>query len=355
MRIVVATVVHDEEDARIRYRQIPALLADGHEVVYVAPMVDTNTSTVEIAGLERRVVPRAAGRRRLAAIRAAAKVLAAETTHADLTIVHDPELTLLDRWIHGPRIFDVHEDLPAQVVDKDWIPETIRQVVAQLAARLEGRAAKRFSLLLAEDSYRDRLGSHPVVLNLPVVPPRCPPSERGRAVHLGRLSFSRGVEVLVEVAERLPAIAFESIGPVDDAALSVVASSSPNLTLAGRVPNPEALSLIGGATAGLALLGDRPNYRGSMPTKVLEYMAHGVPVVATPLPAVVDLVERSGAGIVVPFDDPSAVVEAITHLDGDDGLRGRCSAAGRRLAASYNWTVHAPRFVEACRAVAEAG
>ena len=84
-------------------------------------------------------------------------------------------------------------------------------------------------------------------------------------------------------------------------------------------------------------------------------LAHGVPVVATPLPAVVDLVERSGAGIVVPFDDPTAVVEAVSRLDGDDDLRGRCAAAGRQVAAAHDWTIHAPRFVEACRAVAGAG
>jgi len=355
VRIVVATVVHDGQDARIRHRQIPALLAAGHEVVYVAPDGGVDGEREDPVGLRRCVVPRAAGRRRLGALRAVARVLAAETPAADLTIVHDPELTLLDRWIRGPRIFDVHEDLPAQIGDKDWIPAALRPAVARLASRLEGRAARRFSLVLAEDSYRDRLGEHPVVPNAPVVPAACVPPGPGRVVHLGRLSMGRGADVLVEAARGLPEVAVESIGPVDDAVRPLLEAGPTNLTVVGRLPNPEALIRIGGATAGLALLRDRPNYRGSVPTKVLEYMAHGVPVVATPLPAVVDLVERSGAGIVVPFDDPTAVVEAVSRLDGDDDLRGRCAAAGRQVAAAHDWTIHAPRFVEACRAVAGAG
>ncbi len=45
-----------------------------------------------------------------------------------------------------------------------------------------------------------------------------------------------------------------------------------------------------GALAGLSLLHDEPNFRHSLPTKVVEYMARGVPVVTTPLPAAADLV-----------------------------------------------------------------
>lgn len=355
MRIIVATVVHDPDDARIRHRQIPALLAAGHQVVYVAPEGGVGDDATEVSGLERRIVPRAFGRRRLSALRAVARVLAVETPRADLTIVHDPELTVLDRWIRGPRIFDVHEDLPAQVVDKDWIPVWLRPAISRLGARLERRAAGRFSLLLAEDSYQERLGDHPVVPNVPVVPPDCLPSGGGRVVHLGRLSYGRGAETIVAAARELPWMTVESIGPVDEMVRSLVTSGSANLDLIGPLPSPVALSRIAGATAGLALLQDRPNYRGSVPTKVLEYMAHGVPVVATPLPALTELVGATGAGILVPFDDYEAVVEAVSRLDGDPDLRRRCAVAGREVVAAYDWTVHGPRFVEACRAVAQAG
>ncbi|HAQ23203.1 MAG TPA: glycosyl transferase, partial [Acidimicrobiaceae bacterium] len=80
-----------------------------------------------------------------------------------------------------------------------------------------------------------------------------------------------------------------------------------------------------------------PNYRHSVPTKVLEYMAHGIPVIATPLPEVRRLLEDNNAGLIVPFDDPQAVVEAISALD-RDGLRERCVQNGRRLVRDrFDW------------------
>ena len=51
------------------------------------------------------------------------------------------------------------------------------------------------------------------------------------------------------------------------------------------------MATIDGALAGLSLLRDLPNYRGSMPTKVVEYLAHGVPAITTPLPLAREIVQ----------------------------------------------------------------
>ena len=115
----------------------------------------------------------------------------------------------------------------------------------------------------------------------------------------------------------------------------------------GFVPNGHALAALPGAAAGLSLLQDHPNYRHSMPTKVLEYLAHGVPVVSTPLPAVVSLMEGRDWGLIVPFDDDSAVLDAVKALLGDAELRHRLAANGRRLVSeSFDWATDASRFVE---------
>ena len=61
-------------------------------------------------------------------------------------------------------------------------------------------------------------------------------------------------------------------------------------------------------------------------------------MITTPNPVARRIVEDAGAGIVVPFDDPSAVAEAIDRL-ADVEFRRRCAANGRRVAqASYNWS-----------------
>ena len=114
----------------------------------------------------------------------------------------------------------------------------------------------------------------------------------------------------------------------------------------GRVANEVALERLRGATAGLSLLHDLPNYRHSRPTKVVEYMAQGVPVVTTPSPVAVDIVERHRCGFVVPFGDVQAVADAVAELAADPDLRAELGANGHRAALEhYDWRRSGPRFV----------
>jgi len=353
VRVLVVTVVHHPEDARILHRQIGTLLDEGVEVVYLAPT--DRPSSLERPGLEVRPVPRAVGRRRIRALRVVGRLLEEESATVDLTVLHDPELTLLRHRISGPALWDVHEDLPAQVSDKAWIPGLLSGPARVLARRLERRAAGRFSLTLAEDSYRQRLGDHPVIRNTPEFPldvtPWAGPGEADRVVYLGRASRGRGAEFLAEVASRLsPAIGMDVVGPVDDDVRSVLEASP--ATVHGFVPNPEALSIAGGARAGLALLDDLPNYRHSTPTKVLEYLAHGLPVITTPLPEARRIVEESGGGVVVPHGDADAVVDVVEAL-GDPDVRAPMVMSGRRwVADNANWSTDAGRMLQAYRTAA---
>jgi glycosyltransferase involved in cell wall biosynthesis len=104
--------------------------------------------------------------------------------------------------------------------------------------------------------------------------------------------------------------------------------------------------MIDGALAGLSLLQDEPNFWHSLPTKVVEYMAHGVPVVTTPLPAAAELATRHECGFVVPFGDPRAAADAVLTLAGDASLRAKMGSRGHEAAlSSLGWPADAQAFV----------
>jgi glycosyltransferase involved in cell wall biosynthesis len=114
----------------------------------------------------------------------------------------------------------------------------------------------------------------------------------------------------------------------------------------GYLPNDEAMLITDGALAGLSLLQDDPNFRHSMPTKVAEYMARGVPIVTTPLPLAAGLVERSECGFIVPFSDPAAAAAAVQALQQDLALRDAMGARGHQGAAEFlRWPDDARAFV----------
>jgi glycosyltransferase involved in cell wall biosynthesis len=351
MRVFVCTVVHHPEDARILHRQIRALLDAGHEVTYMAPFRACNvTPWPELVPVD---VPRATGRRRLHALRVARRVLRQRGREADLVLLHDPELLLaVPRRLRSRTVWDVHEDTAAALGAKGWLPSPLRVPLRFAVRLLERRAECRLKLLLAEEGYRDRFREpHPVVPNTTNVPdtPPAPPGD-DRVVYVGQLSMARGAADLIELAGLLRAdgIRLELIGAADATVRPLLrdAQRTGLLRWYGFVPNDRALRMAEGAVAGLALLHDSPNYRHSMPTKVVEYMARGLPVITTPNPIAAEIVTQAACGLVVPFQDPAATAAAVRRLREDAALRLDMGKRGHEAArARYHWPEHARLFV----------
>lgn len=353
MRVCVATIVHHPNDARILHRQIQALLDAGHEVTYIAPFSDSSTNPWP--GIEVVDVPRARGRHRLHAVRAARKRLAKQARGADVMIVHDPELLLaLPRRRRGRPVlvWDVHEDTAAALSAKGWLPRPVRPLLRPVVRTAERVAERRLRLLLAEEGYRDRFKrAHPVVANTVYVPEEPPPKPGpDRLVYLGHISLARGAAEIVAAARALrgEGMTVELIGAADADVRPMLrdAQREGALRWYGYVPNDQALRITEGALAGLAPLRDEPNYRHSLPTKIVEYMAHGVPVIATPLPVSEAILTAADCGVLVPFNDPDAIVAAARRLRDDPELRTQMGKRGHLAAhTSYNWPITAKEFV----------
>lgn len=355
MRVLVCTIVHHPADARIYHRQIRALLEAGHQVTYIAP-VSSETFYPERSGPQLQViaVPRAVGRRRLGALLAARKQLARRAGRADLLLIHDPELLLAlpARRRRPPTVWDVHEDTAAALSTKPWLPRPLRPAAAMAVHVAERSAGRRVHLILAEQGYVSRFSRpHPVVPNTTYVPEApAPPGDDRRVVYLGHLSPDRGVGEMIELARLLRphGIAVELIGPADARAQARIepAQAEGLLRWHGFIPNGQAVLMVDGALAGLSLLQDEPNFRRSLPTKVVEYMARGVPVVTTPLPAAAELVTQHECGYVVPFGDPRAAADAVLELAADSSLRTKMGRRGHEAAhRSLGWPADAQAFV----------
>ena len=374
MHVVVCTVVHHPADARIFYREIQALLDAGHDVTYIAPhcesadTVRTEDQSQDRGQPERShgslrlvTIPRASGRRRVGAVMAAKAAMAEQAANADLLLVHDPELLLVlpPKGKRPPTVWDVHEDTVAALTTKAWLPEWLRPAAAGGVRKAEQLAERNLHLILAEHGYSTRFaGEHPVVPNTTYVPETAaPPSGQKRVVYVGWISPDRGSAEMTELGRLLKphGIAVDLIGQADAAARAHFEAAGDAVRWHGFVPNADALKLVEGSLAGLSLLQDEENFRHSMPTKVAEYMARGVPAVTTPLPLAVELVEAADGGFVVPFNDPRAAAEAVLRLDADPDLRVKMGLRAHEYAArNLAWPPHAAAFVAQLEAWAAA-
>lgn len=363
-RILVVTVVHHPEDARIRHRQVSALLDAGWEVTYAAPFGGYAVAPGAHPALTTVDLPRAQGRHRVQALRRARDLLRRTGPAHDLVLLHDPELTLATPGLHlPPVVWDVHEDTAATLHVKPWLPAALAAPAAAGVRRLERSVERRMHLLLAEDGYRSRFRRpHPVVPNTTRVPASTVAPDDPRVVYVGHLTRARGVHEMVELGALLRSrsagrLRVQLVGHADAEATALLTRALPGVEWLGFRPHAEAMTLVGGALAGLSLLHDEPNYRVSQPTKVVEYLAHGVPVVTTPLPRAAELVERTGAGVVVPFSggraDPRVVADAVLDLARDRFTRTRMAALGHAHALEHlDWDRHAVGFVDHLAALA---
>lgn len=350
MRVLVVCPVHDPRDARIAEREIGALLDAGHEVTQAAPF--SAYGVTPRAGVRPIDIPRSSGRRRLVALRGARRAVRREAPVHDVVLLHGPDAALAAVGLSHPAIvWDVHEDTAAALSMRPWMPRPLARPIGAAVRWAEGRAERSWHLLLAEHGYAARFDrTHPVVPNTPVVAEHVPPSGRGRAIYVGRLTRARGAEELVDLGRALAerGIALEVIGNADLEVSDVVtrAHAAGSIDWRGFMPNAQALERIEGATVGVSLLHDEPNYRHSMPTKLWEYLSHGVPFVSTALPLAKQLAEQSGAGVVVPFGAVTHACEAIVDLNANDRRRQEMADSGRAwVSARANWLVDGPAFV----------
>jgi colanic acid/amylovoran biosynthesis glycosyltransferase len=167
------------------------------------------------------------------------------------------------------------------------------------------------------------------------------PRERGcKLLYTGRLAAEKGLPVLFDCLGQLRArgYAFELTlvgdGPDRGAleGLAQVAGIAGCVKFAGFAGQDEVLGYL--RESDMLLL---PSFAEGVPVSLMEAMACGVPVVATHVGGVVELVEHQQTGQVVHAGDPDSLRDAIARYLDDRALRMHVSRKGReRIVAEFN-------------------
>ncbi len=361
-RVVHVTSVHPATDTRILYKECHTLSQSGYDVHLVAP--GTESPGEVIAGIP--VLRVNTGRSRLFRIFVGTfrAIRAAVSLKPDAIHLHDPELLLFAWWAKAHRIvvfFDMHEDLPRALTHKTWIPGPLRKPAGRIASLFETRSLRQMPVVLAEDSYLERrpwLKQFAIVRNMPVLGHFADlPTGRvtpARLAYIGHLSVQRGcftnLDVVAELQRRGLSVQYDCVGVVPNA----LAAESDRLAsqcaddsvhMHGYLPAQQGYLAISGSSIGLALLHPEPNYIDSYPTKIFEYMAMGIPVVASDFPLYRSVLEKTGAGLPADPLDVSAVSDAIQSLLSDQERWSECARRGRKaVREEFNWEIEAQRL-----------
>jgi glycosyltransferase involved in cell wall biosynthesis len=349
-KVAHVTVVHGAGDTRIVHKECRSLLEAGYAVVLIVP---GPARSVE-PGLRVRSLKDPSSRLRRLTTTSVRALAVALREDADLYHLHDPELIPLGVALKavGKRvIYDSHEHLPRQVMNKDWIPPILRVPVAYAANLLERVADRTFDgIIVANPSTVHRFAARHTALvenfaRVSVSDEVPPLSERPVAVvYLGNLGRHRGLWQMID-ATRLLNRAHEKVvlaGPLDPGINEATLVGVPDsLSFPGQLSRPDADALLRSARVGLAVLQPVPNFtEGHYPTKLFEYMAAGLPVIASDFPLYREVVVAAQCGLLVDPTDAREIASAMAYLlDRPDeaeamGARGRAAVLER-----YTWPV----------------
>ncbi|HUF99185.1 MAG TPA: glycosyltransferase family 4 protein [Ilumatobacter sp.] len=110
------------------------------------------------------------------------------------------------------------------------------------------------------------------------------------------------------------------------------AQSTTDVTFHGALDVDSAMTLVSHADVFVMPSIEMANgRRDGIPVALMEAMAIGVPVIASDVSGIPELVRHEITGLLVPPCDPTAIADAIERIIDDDLLRRRLTIAGRRL------------------------
>jgi glycosyltransferase involved in cell wall biosynthesis len=157
--------------------------------------------------------------------------------------------------------------------------------------------------------------------------------EGEEVVFVGRLTRHRAIDVLIDAMRDCPGERLTIVGDGPDrSALERRARGLANVSFVGAVPHADVKTHL--ERARMLVL---PSRHEGQPNIVMEAMAFGVPVIATRVGGVPDLISHGHNGWLVEPGDPASVARAIQRLSSDPALRGRLAANALREIRRYAW------------------
>ena len=361
-KVCILTSVHQPDDIRIFHKQAKTLRNAGYKVVLVAPC--DQDKIVDETRIRAVKVPRNRIVRMLITTwRIFGKGFKEK---ADIYHFHDPELIpvgLLLKLLGRKVIYDVHELYGKQTLYKHYLPPLVRPVVGWCINFIEQSTASFFdAIVTARDDILKNFKSHssavavrnfPILSNFSLSRNSRDENEHLTLIYVGVLTEARGITQIVQALEYVESsyqIRLILCGKFVPASYEQQVRNLTGFTQVeylGWVALQDVPATIAQADIGIVCFLPEPNHISTMPTKLFEYMAAGLPVIASNFPLWKEIVEEHGCGLCVDPANPKQIAKAIEYLMARPELRKEMGENGRRaVVEKYNWANEAEKLLE---------
>lgn len=352
MKVCHFTSAHSPTDDRIYLKECQSLSQAGHEVFIVAKgEKNGEEGNIHFVGC-------GTPKNRLARLCGFSKKIYKTALALDCEIYHfhDPELLPYGKKLKrkGKKvIFDSHEDVPAQILDKHWIPGIFRGLVSRIYRCYETSVVKKIDAVITstpyiENLFKNRAKKVLAINNYPKLndiffQENAFENREAIVCYVGGINEDRGEKIMVDAIHGINAELILA-GTCDDERYG---ERVENVKYLGKINRAEVNALYKSAVVGLCLLKPTANYIHSQPIKMYEYMAAGIPFVCSNFPMWEQVVEKTGAGICVDVENISDIQSKIVTLLNDRTLAQKMGKNGRSAVESeYNWEAEGAKLID---------
>jgi glycosyltransferase involved in cell wall biosynthesis len=373
-RLCIITSIHPDYDARV-FRHACAVAENGWEVDLVCPW--TPDGTIPIPENLRLITFKRVGSRILRPFLIPKRILSRlRRTRYDLYHIHDidilPLFVAVKLMARRPVIYDCHENYSQEMLYRAYIPRYVRWPLALGVAVMQGLCASVLGEVVLvvpsqEEAFPKRWVHTTLVrnyaeLSLAQGRRRDYRTRKEVCISIASQYVDNGalfvLDIAEEVSRRRPGVEFHvadrfgSDIQLRARVLSEIAKRHLEATvrLVPNVPPPQIMTNLNSARIGLALDAAVRHRINALPIKLFEYMAAGLPIVASDLPNTRAVIARARCGLLVPPGDATAFANAISRLLDDEDLALEMGEAGAKAFRNeYNFEAETQKLLSLYR------
>ncbi len=270
-------------------------------------------------------------------------------------------------------VYDSNDEYDTYMLIKDWLPMRLRPLLQRLVRGLEPWLARRLdaatTALPATQKKFERAGvKATLVRNFP------PASLVGETQRAGNFEFDvliggslpeDQIPLLAATAARVGELRASPVrwlvvarnyGDHEQRLLEETLAARgvrDDFTLRYNLAFPDMQRVMESSKIGFVLYPGAVNYADRIPIRIFEYMAAGLPFVASDLPTTAQFTAEHGVAVLAPAGDPEAFAREIASLlDDPDRLRAMSARGPQVVLEHYNWQIESRKLIETLARVA---
>lgn len=352
MKICHLTSAHSRYDVRIFIKECSTLAKNGWEthLIVADGLQDETKNDVNIHSVKKNL-----GSRFSRMTKTVWNVYRrAKQINADVYHFHDSELLFVGLLLKSKGkkiIYDVHEDLPKQILAKVWIKPIFRKPMSRVMKLIEHFCSKKFdAVCCATPSITKRylnINSRTVAINnFPILnelnSTTSWSNKKNELCYIGGISKIRGIEALVQAMENVDGT-LNLAGNISDLNLAQSLRKMPGwkkINELGLVDRKQVKEVLASSKIGIVTFLPVPNHIDAQPNKMFEYMSAGIPVIGSAFPLWKEIIEGFDCGTCVDPEDSLELAKAINSLLSNSSLAEEKGNNGRAAVESkFNWEV----------------